>query len=121
MKKRIIIILIICFVVILAAAAAVYFSLNAYYSTFTPQKWESYPEKRGQMIESLMASEELIGMKTSALQEMLGEADKDENNTYMYELSADENVYLAVNYNQSGIVTRVYTTRSGEDTPLTAY
>jgi flagellar basal body-associated protein FliL len=121
MKKRIIIILIICCVVILSVSAAVYFSINAYYSAFTPQKWENYPEKRGQMIESLIASEELIGMNTSKLQELLGEADKEENQTYMYELSADRSVYLAVKYNQSDIITRVYTTRSGADTPLTAY
>ena len=105
MKKRIIIILIICCVVILSVSAAVYFSINAYYSAFT----------------SLIASEELIGMNTSKLQELLGEADKEENQTYMYELSADRSVYLAVKYNQSGIITRVYTTRSGADTPLTAY
>lgn len=121
MKKKTLIILIICFLLILVIASAIYLGINSYYSAFTPQKWERKPERRGQMVESLIASEELVGMNTDDLQELLGKADMEGNQTYMYELSADEDTYLAVKYNQGGIVTRVYTTRSGADTPLTAY
>ena len=63
-------VLILLFCVLLAVLGP-----RAYWSRFTPEKWQDHPDRRASMVDDLLEEHELAGMTEEAVAALLGDGD----------------------------------------------
>jgi len=79
-------------------------------STFTTEKWLNDFENRGYILNDFLTNYELVGMAKSSVIELLGEADKTDENTMIFFVGTKrhfitfDDEWLYVKYNQDEIV-----------------
>ena len=63
--------------ILLFCIAVSWFGYHAYWSSFTPEKWQAHPDHRASMTEDLLQQHELTGMTEAEVTALLGENDND--------------------------------------------